>query len=638
MKMEVHLFVFLSFVALSAGFIAYDCNGSRIQKTTVSLVETPSCTFELENVTESEVAVAVTQSALTQEIPFYRCLIVAYHHIWRCGSVIDTNVQGGDYAEVIRTTKSECEEMINHKKYKTIGGNSVSIDLPPGGRTSFSYTSWGQVKDSGSCVAGPILYSGGTRYDQHTRNTRLEILYTRGVGRVAVEKKSLIMPNGMQCNVALEECELADYGQVFWKQPVPSCQNEVEEQSLVYKGPATLITNQNTSERFIQVSFSGHHFQIKLEDRTTYICGFRSFFTEHPKLYITLLDLSYPDFPLKENTGTDVNMMNYINSKLVYSMRHIKEQVMTLYRLFELERCLMQNRITSNLLTLAILSPREFAYQYYGEPGYTAVVRGEVVHIARCTPVPVTPRKTELCYNELPVSFNNKSLFMTPRSRILMEIGTVVECATDVGPQFKTANRWITMVSHGLISVEKPNIITPDPITYHFETLEDMLTGGLYTKETIANYQQILTSPMEESILSSRVTTAIRGGESLPSGYPASNIFSSYDIERLRVKVTSGLVHTMDKLLVLGNWFSVFVMIGWAINTLISIINCGLNYYVVKPETSGIFALLTCCFSAIFQVVKNRQLGNPEETKTLSAVVQIDAEGREEPSHNKFYK
>lgn len=591
----------------ASAIIAYDCNGDRVHKTSISLVDTPSCSFSRENVTESEMAVAVTQSTLTREVPFLRCLVVAYHHIWRCGSVIDTNVRGGNYAEVLTLTLHDCEQMIYNKRYQTVNGNVININLDPGGRMSFSYTSWGKISESGSCDPGPVLASNGAVYDSHTRNTRLEMWYTTGSGRLAVERKSLIMPNGMQCNIEAESCELADYGQVFWKQPIPTCKSEVEEQSLVYKGPATLITNRDTNDKFIHVSFSGHHFQIKLEQRSTYVCGFRSYYTEHPRLFITLLDSAFPDFPLKEISNTDVNMMNYINSKLVYSLRHIKDQVMDLYRLFEHERCLMQNRITSNLLTLAILSPIEFAYQYFGEPGYTAVVRGEVVHIARCVPVPVVPTHTNTCYNEMPVIHNNNTVFMMARTRLLMEIGTIIECSSDLGAQYKLGSRWVTMVQSGLISVERPNVISPDPISYEFEGIEDMMIGGLYTKETITKYQQILTSPMEESVLMSRMNTAIRGGDAMPANYPASNIFTQTDLDKLKTKISMGLSTMLNRLLILGNWFSLIVMIGWIINTLISLVNCGMNYYIVKPEAGFVIALFTCCFSSIYHLLSRNK-------------------------------
>ena len=157
--------------------------------------------------------------------------------------------------------------------------------------------------------------------------------------------------------------------------------------------------------QYVHVNQGDYDFQVKLGKPGTSICGFNSFSTEHPRLFVTIVPQNSPEFPMVKPVGSeDVNLLNYINSKFVYVMRHTKQEVDRLFRLFEQERGHMQNRITENLMTLALISPKEFAYQYFKSPGYTAVVRGEVVHVAKCREVAVMPRVlTDECYNELPV-------------------------------------------------------------------------------------------------------------------------------------------------------------------------------------------------------------------------------------------
>lgn len=122
----------------------------------------------------------------------------------------------------------------------------------------------------------------------------------------------------------------------------------------------------------------------------------------------------------------------------------------------------MKNRITENMMTLALLPPKEFAYQHFKSPGYTAVVRGEVVHVAKCREVAVIPKVMDSeCYNELPVIYNNQTWFLTPRTRVLIQHGTKVECAPDLGPQFLLNGRWVTPTFTGLMSVRSPLVISP---------------------------------------------------------------------------------------------------------------------------------------------------------------------------------
>lgn len=61
-------------------------------------------------------------------------------------------------------------------------------------------------------------------------------------------------------------------------------------------------------------------------------------------------------------------------------------------------------------------------------PGYVATVAGEVAHIIKCIPVHVVRRPTETGYLELPVTFGNSSMFLNPKTHILVNAGTPVDC------------------------------------------------------------------------------------------------------------------------------------------------------------------------------------------------------------------
>lgn len=53
-------------------------------------------------------------------------------------------------------------------------------------------------------------------------------------------------------------------------------------------------------------------------------------------------------------------------------------------------------------------------------PGFMSVLSGEVVHIIRCVPVEVSARKAESCFQQLPVFKGNESLFLAPKTHILV--------------------------------------------------------------------------------------------------------------------------------------------------------------------------------------------------------------------------
>lgn len=81
-----------------------------------------------------------------------------------------------------------------------------------------------------------------------------------------------------------------------------------------------------------------------------------------------------------------------------------------------------------NHLAIATKSPDELAYYLMNEPGYMAVITGEVVHIIKCVSTEVKVRHVKECYMELPVSRGNKSFFLAPKTHILTKTGLQISC------------------------------------------------------------------------------------------------------------------------------------------------------------------------------------------------------------------
>jgi len=69
----------------------------------------------------------------------------------------------------------------------------------------------------------------------------------------------------------------------------------------------------------------------------------------------------------KEKLGKNINIMTYFNSKLVFTLRHTKEQIDELYKQISFDRCLSEQKIIQNLITTARHSPLEFAYEYMSQ-------------------------------------------------------------------------------------------------------------------------------------------------------------------------------------------------------------------------------------------------------------------------------
>lgn len=81
----------------------------------------------------------------------------------------------------------------------------------------------------------------------------------------------------------------ADYGDIFWSLPLPSCDGPESEKSLIYDGPAILVADNTGSEvvEYIHVNYGGYDFQVLLQNDREIVCDYTSRLTEHPRLFIT---------------------------------------------------------------------------------------------------------------------------------------------------------------------------------------------------------------------------------------------------------------------------------------------------------------------------------------------------------------
>lgn len=132
--------------------------------------------------------------------------------------------------------------------------------------------------------------------------------------------------------------------------------------------------------------------------------------------------------------------------QLSYLYNDIGTQLTKLYNIVKYQRCLSDAKIITNTLSLANLDPSSLGLAIFNAPGYFTKLSGETAYILKCQPHVVKVRNSNTCYNEIPIIHDDKELFLTPRSRLIVEIGTITDCDDFFPPLYKLNNVWYKMM------------------------------------------------------------------------------------------------------------------------------------------------------------------------------------------------
>jgi hypothetical protein len=263
------------------------------------------------------------------------------------------------------------------------------------------------------------------------------------------------------------------------------------------------------------------------------VCGYRLYNTEHPKLLILE---TQPGKTFKSRTRIAVDnldIFSYVNSKFVFVEKHMKTQLTKLYRDIMEQKCALERQILENALSLASVAPDEMASRIMKEPGYTAVTAGEVLHLIRCVPVECRVRHTDNCYNELPVEYNNQSLFMLPRSRILIKNGTPRDCNELLPALYRLEGTWFRIAMRPMETIP-PLIIKPlTKHTWKYVSPANLATSGIYTTEDLDRLRNHIMFPVEKPAMLHTIAKGAMGHYIPPGSLSMTNLLDEQTIDRI---------------------------------------------------------------------------------------------------------
>lgn len=521
--------ILTAFLPLTHGLIGYDCGGSALNITTVSLLDVDQCKIPDTKINNSTVTIRLLQNSEFGNVEINQCKIEVKRVAQYCGMHSHlSSVEGGrreffldfDYRKCLEFQQTGNIVLFNNILVTGIKRNSTNFK---------TFTIAGKNTINGNCQGSTYSDPYG-QWDNVVVEVNLKIHLRNSNVPYNFKSNKIILPSGTRCDLNDGECRDSDGYSTFWD-IVQSNNCEFKEYSVLYEGKATKIEMEEQPAVYTFVSEDITFAMAQVGH--TVICGYNIIKLEHPKLVIMPVD-SAAEFP--KGTVLTVNNMDlftYMNSKFVYIERHVNSQFNDLYRDVLLHRCEAERATLTNVLGFSTLTPDEFGYILMKEAGYYAVVAGELVHIIKCEAVKVQVRQTEKCYQELAVTYKNQSYFVSAKSKTLVKRGTELPCDHLLPVGYKIDGYWYHTTPKLLISPPPGQLKPQTKPTWSYKKAEHLATSGIYSQMDLDKLRDRIMFPAEKPAVLNSIAQGVTGHGAGKDGISLLNLMDEKTLEHV---------------------------------------------------------------------------------------------------------
>lgn len=506
---------YILMLPFAAALVGYDCGSEGLNITTLSLLDIGNCNVEDIEPRKEDVYIQLMQLSEYDKTIVTQCKVEVDRTIYYCGMHSHISaVHNGRREYLTEIGEANCRRLHNTG---TISLGNVNMDKIKGNATNIrSVTFAGTIGVDGKCQG--IQYSDGYgTWDNAVVQASVKITLKTFEAPIRRSEGKVYLPTGAHCVIKDGYCLDPEGMESFWPPlQIDSC--HFDQYDILYEGLGTKLTPKDDQPSPIIYTVTTRETTFALTKTADFdLCGYRLTQTEHPKLFILETTKERTFKTQAKITVDNLDIFSYVNSKFVYVEKHIKTQLTRLYRDIMEQKCALEQQILRNALSLASIAPDEMAYRIMKGPGYTAVTAGETIHLIRCIPVKCHVRQTELCYNELPVTHRNTSLFILPKSRILTRKGTLRECSDFLPVMYHLQEMWFRLTPR-VTEVLPPPVIQPlTKPTWRYISPTTLADGGIYKTEDLDRLKTHIMFPVEKpAALSSLARGAM--GETLPPG------------------------------------------------------------------------------------------------------------------------
>lgn len=223
-----------------------------------------------------------------------------------------------------------------------------------------------------------------------------------------------------------------------------------------------------------------------ISNEPTFVCNIAMRKTSNSRVFVVDDVKTIPLARLMtRDTNAPIDLDLIMDLKLFYIEENTRNRTTELYRTIYNEMCAKNLLYLRSLLSLANTAPEEFAWIDMRESGYTAVLRGEVIYLIKCAPKLVEIREDPNCYQEIPAQWNNRSVFLSPHTRIITSIGTPIVCSLLTPQLYKIDGRWVKLGGEPYVP-SSPVELTAEPhATWSYGDPASSKTLGYVSRKAI---------------------------------------------------------------------------------------------------------------------------------------------------------
>lgn len=531
------------------GLIGYDCANGNSNITHISLRNIGSCDLPDLSINTTTTYLQLLQVDDYKTVHVYQCKIEIKRSAFYCGMHSHISLVSKSHAEyLLDIDAAGCQKI--QETGRVIIGNEIIDGLIKNYTETRSINIAGKIKSNGECKGVPYSDAFGSFDDNTVVQGVVTITLRDYLAPLDLDNNLLHLKEGVTCAFNRGSCSDYEGGQIFWER-VPMDQCQFNKYTVLYEGPATIgkIKNEDISQIIYTVQTPEITFALAKEMTHTK-CGYQLIQTEHPKLFI-LEGSKGTFFATKQSISPkQMDLFAYVNSKFVYVEKHLHTQMNDLYKDILTQRCLLEQKVLRNSLSLASIEPDLFALNYMQGPGFLSVIGGEIIYIIKCIAVNVKLRKTEECYQELPVKKGEEDYFLTPRTRILKKTGLQINCNPILPSMYEIDGTWYRFLPQAT-ETKSPHQLKPNvKPTWEYKSIGNLATNGIYSKEDLDKLREDVMFPANRpailNVLARRVT-----GQKANSDYVSLN--GLFDTEVLEKLTTSAWNKFWNKFTMYGN-------------------------------------------------------------------------------------